>query len=55
VLALQSITGVVYCPVPVALFVMCWRLTRAPGYAFAAARAYWLTAPTQLLPPDAAR
>ncbi len=52
-LALQSITGVVYCLVPVTLFVMCWRLTRAPGYAFVTALFYSLTAPTQLLAPDA--
>jgi len=30
-LALQSITGVVYCLVPVTLFVMCWRLTGRPA------------------------
>ena len=45
-LALQSIAGVVYCLVPVTLFVMCWRHPRAPGYAFAAALAYSLSAPT---------
>jgi hypothetical protein len=32
---------------------MCWRLTRAPAYALAAALVYSLTAPTQLLAPDA--
>jgi hypothetical protein len=52
-LALQSITGVVYCLVPVTLFVMCWLLTRAPGYALLASLVYSLTAPTQLLTPDA--
>ena len=52
-LALQSITAVVSCLVPVTLFVMCWLLTRAPAYALAAALVYSLTAPTQLLAPDA--
>jgi hypothetical protein len=52
-LALQSITGLVYCLIPVTLFVVCWRLTRAPAYALVAALVYSLAAPTQLLAPDA--
>lgn len=52
-LALQSITGAVYCLGPLTLFLMAWLLTRAPGYSFAAALFYSLTAPTQLLVPDA--
>jgi hypothetical protein len=52
-LALQSITGVVYCLVPLTLFVMTWLMTRAPGYAFMAGLIYSLTSPTQLLVPDA--
>ncbi len=51
-LALQSITGVAYCLAPLTLFLMAWLFTRAPGYSFAAALFYSLTAPTQLLVPD---
>ncbi len=54
ILAFQSITGVVYCLVPLTLFAMSWLLMRSPGYAFAAALLYSLTAPTQLIVPDAA-
>jgi hypothetical protein len=53
ILALQSISGVVYCLAPCTLFLMAWRLTRAPGSAFLGALFYSLTAPTQLLVPDA--
>ncbi len=42
----------VYCLVPLTLFLCAWRLTRAPGYSFAAAMLYSLTSPTQLLAPD---
>ena len=51
-LALQCITGLVYCLAPVTLFLAAWLLTRAPGYSFAAALFYSLTAPTQILVPD---
>ena len=49
----QTVSGLVYCLGPVTLFVMAWLLTRAPGYAFAAAAFYSLTAPSQLFLPDA--
>jgi hypothetical protein len=50
--AFQAITAIVYCLVPLTLFLCAWRLTRAPGYSFAAALLYSLTSPTQLLMPD---
>jgi hypothetical protein len=50
---LQTVSGLIYCLGPVTLFVMAWLLTRAPGYAFAAAALYSLTAPSQLFLPDA--
>jgi hypothetical protein len=49
----QTVSGLVYCLGPVTLFVMAWLLTRAPGYAFAAAVLYSLTSPSQLILPDA--
>jgi hypothetical protein len=49
----QTVSGLIYCLGPVTLFVMAWLLTRAPGYAFAAAALYSLTAPSQLFLPDA--
>jgi hypothetical protein len=52
-LALQSITGFVYCLAPLSLFLMAWLMTRAPGCSFLAALLYSLTAPTQLIVPDA--
>jgi hypothetical protein len=51
--AFNVITGLVYCLGPLSLFVMIWLLTRLPGYSFAAALLYSLTAPTQILVPDA--
>jgi hypothetical protein len=51
-LAFQSITGFVYCLVPLSLFAMAWLMTRAPGSSFIAALFYSLTAPTQLIVPD---
>ena len=52
-LALQRITGIVYCLSPLALFGMAWLLTRTPGYSFLAALFYSLVSPTQLLAPSA--
>jgi hypothetical protein len=49
---LQSVTGLVYILGPLTLFFAAWRLTRAPGFSFAASLAYSLTAVTQLLLPD---
>jgi hypothetical protein len=51
-LAFQTVSGIVYCLVPLTLFVGAWRLTRAAGYSFAAAVMYSLTSPTQILVPD---
>jgi hypothetical protein len=53
-LAMQSISGLAYCLVPLTLFLMAWLLTRAPGYSFLAALLYSLTAPAELLAPDGA-
>jgi len=50
--AFQNVAGLVYCAVPVTLFVMAWLWTRAPGYAFTAGVLYSLSAPSQLLVPD---
>ncbi|MFN7998189.1 MAG: hypothetical protein U0Q18_31500 [Bryobacteraceae bacterium] len=51
-LAIEAVNGLAYCLAPLTLFAMCWLLTRAPGYSFAAALFYSLTAATQLLVPD---
>jgi hypothetical protein len=53
-LAFQTVSGMVYCLVPLTLFFAAWRLTRAAGYAFAAALLYSLTSPSQILAPDVA-
>ncbi|MGH9660128.1 MAG: hypothetical protein ACRD96_16385, partial [Bryobacteraceae bacterium] len=50
--AFNAIAGIVYCLGPLTLFLMAWRLTRAPGYAFWAALAYSLTSPARALIPD---
>ncbi len=50
--AFHTLSGVVYCLLPLTLFVAGWLLTRAPGYAFFAALFYSLTAPTQWIVPD---
>jgi hypothetical protein len=51
--AFQTVSGLVYCLGPAALFAMAWLLTRAPGYAFAVGLLYSLTATSQLIVPDA--
>lgn len=51
--AFQSVSGFVYCLGPVTLFAMAWLFSRAPGHAFAAAVLYSLSAPSQLIVPDA--
>ena len=48
----HSVTGLFYILGPCTLFLMAWRLTRAPGYSFLAALLYSLTSVTQLLTPD---
>jgi len=51
--AFGCVTGFFYCLGPLALFLMAWGLTRAPGAAFFAALFYSLTSATQLVSPDA--
>ena len=51
-LALQRMSGVVYCLAPLTLFLMAWLLTRAPGYSFLAGLFFSLISPTQLLAID---
>jgi len=48
----QSVSAFFYILLPVTLFLMAWRLTRAPGYAFFAGLAYSLLSLSQLLVPD---
>ncbi len=48
----HSVTGLFYILGPCTLFLMAWRLTRAPGYSFLAGLAYSLTSVTQILVPD---
>jgi hypothetical protein len=52
-MALHALTGLVYCLAPVLLYAVSWRLFGAPGYSFAAALAYSLLSPSQLVVPDA--
>jgi hypothetical protein len=51
-MALESVTAIFYCLAPVTLFLMCWRLTRAADYSFAAALSYSLLSPTGIIIPD---
>lgn len=53
-LSFATVTGIAYCLVPLTLFLAAWRLTRQPGYSFAAALFYSLVSPTQILAPDSA-
>jgi hypothetical protein len=48
----HSVTGLFYILSPLTLFLMCWRLMRAPGYAFLAALFYSLTSVSQIIVPD---
>jgi len=52
--ALLRVSGVVYCAGPLAVYLLAVVLTRSPGYAFAAAVAYSLSASSQLIVPDVA-
>ena len=47
--AFHIVMGIVYCLGPVTLFLMAWRMSQAPGYAFWAALAYSLTSPARAL------
>ena len=51
-LAFHALTGLVYCLGPMLLYLASWRMFRAPGYSFAAALAYSLLSPAQLIVPD---
>jgi hypothetical protein len=50
--AVQYVTALAYCLVPLTLFLMAWLMTRAVGYSFLAGLFYSLTSPTQILVPD---
>ncbi|MGH9722716.1 MAG: hypothetical protein ACRD8O_21105, partial [Bryobacteraceae bacterium] len=52
--AFHIVVGLVFCAGPVALFVLARRLSGSASYSFAAAIAYSLLAPTELIVPDAA-
>ncbi|HTC34340.1 MAG TPA: hypothetical protein VK724_13255 [Bryobacteraceae bacterium] len=52
VMAVQYVTAVAYCLVPVTLFLMAWLTTGAIGYSFLAGLFYSLTSPTQPLIAD---
>jgi hypothetical protein len=52
IVAFHQISAMVYCLVPLTLFWSAWWISRMPGYSFAAAMIYTLTAPTQWLAPD---
>jgi len=54
-LALQGITAITYSLAAVAVFVLAWAFTRAPGYSFLAGLFYSLTSVTRILAPDDAR
>jgi hypothetical protein len=51
-LALNVLTGLVYCLGPLAFYLLSWRLSGRPGLSFTAALAWSLTSPAALLIPD---
>jgi hypothetical protein len=51
-LGYQSVSAIFYCAAPVALFLLAWWITRAPGYSFLAGLFYSLLSPAQILVPD---
>jgi hypothetical protein len=51
-LALNVLTASIYCLGPLAFYLLSWRLSRLPGYSFAAALAWSLASPVALLIPD---
>src|SRR5437763_12342700 len=51
-LALNMLTALVYCLGPLAFYLLSWRLSRMPGYSFAAALTWSLISPVALLIPD---
>ncbi|MGD0497369.1 MAG: Holliday junction branch migration protein RuvA [Bryobacteraceae bacterium] len=46
-MALNVLTGLVYCLAPLTLYFATWRLTRAPGYSFFSALAYLVAFPPE--------
>jgi hypothetical protein len=48
-LAFHAVCAIFYCLGPVAVFLMAWKLSRAPGYSFIAALAYSLLSPSAFL------
>jgi hypothetical protein len=52
ILAVQYVSALAYCLVPLTLFLMAWLMTRSAGYSFLAGLFYSLTAPVQILTPD---
>jgi hypothetical protein len=51
-LAFNTVTGIVYCLGPIALFIMAAWIMRSPRYGFIVSLIYSLTSLTQLLSPD---
>jgi hypothetical protein len=50
--AFYAVSGFSYCFIPLAVFLLAWRITRSPGCGFVAGIAYSLLSPTELLVPD---
>jgi hypothetical protein len=50
--AFNAVSGFFYSLIPLTLFIMAWRITRAPGWSLAAALVYSLLSPTALILPD---
>lgn len=53
-LALNRLTAAIYCLGPLTFYLLSWRLSARAGYSFAAALAWSLLSPAQLVMPDAA-
>lgn len=51
-LSLNVLTTAVYCLGPISFYLLSWRLSRRPGYSFAAALAWSLLSPAGLAMPD---
>jgi len=51
-LALNFLTGLVYCLGPLAFYLLSWKLSRLPAYSFTGALAWSLVSPAALLMPD---
>ena len=51
-LAYQTVSAIFYCAAPLALFLLGWSMTSAPGWSFFAALFYSLLSPAQILAPE---